>query len=231
MDIPRYLVIRQALETKINNGILKPGSRVPSESEISIEFAVSRMTARRALVDLDNAGLIARSPGKGSFVKSKLDKPTLISVPSPSLNFSDSSTVTLKVLDLKETPSDQRLQQDFLKANEFSMIKGVFLYNNGVSPERLQYVYVLPEYYSAFIKQKFSKISPEGYLEWSLPSDTVSKNIQAVTLRASEIHYLEDFEKNDHASLLMKERRITNKKVTSVIYNYYLREDFIIGDW
>ena len=127
MDIPRYLVIRQALETKINNGILKPGSRVPSESEISIEFAVSRMTARRALVDLDNAGLIARSPGKGSFVKSKLDKPTLISVPSPSLNFSDSSTVTLKVLDLKETLSDQRLQQDFLKANEFSMIKGVFL--------------------------------------------------------------------------------------------------------
>ena len=41
----------------------------------------------------------------------------------------------------------------------------------------------------------------------------------------------EDFEKNDHASLLIKERRITNKKVTSVIYNYYLREDFIIGDW
>ena len=147
------------------------------------------------------------------------------------MNFSDSSTVTLKVLDLKETTSDQRLQQDFLKANEFSMIKGVFLYNNGVSPERLQYVYVLPEYYSAFIKQKFSKISPEGYLEWSLPSDTVSKNIQAVSLSASEIHYLEDFEKNDHASLLIKERRITNKKVTSVIYNYYLREDFIIGDW
>ena len=105
------------------------------------------------------------------------------------------------------------------------------MYNNDVSPERLQYVYVLPEYYSAFIKQKFSKISPEEYLEWSLPSDTVSKNIQAVSLSASEIHYLEDFEKNDHASLLIKERRITNKKVTSVIYNYYLREDFIIGDW
>ena len=34
MDIPRYLVNRQALETKIKNGILKPGSRVPSESEI-----------------------------------------------------------------------------------------------------------------------------------------------------------------------------------------------------
>ena len=64
-----------------------------------------------------------------------------------------------------------------------------------------------------------------------MPSDTVSKNIQAVSLSTSEIHYLEDFEKNDHASLLIKERRITNKKVTSVIYNYYLREDFIIGDW
>ena len=114
----------------------------------------------------------------------------MISVPSASLNFSDSSTVTLKVLDLKETLSDQRLQQDFLKANEFSMIKGVFLYNNDVSPERLQYVYVLPEYYSAFIKQKFSKISPEGYLEWSLPSDTVSKNIQAVSLSAVSYTHL-----------------------------------------
>ena len=59
--------------------------------------------------------------------------------------------------------------------------------------------------------------------------DDKSQSFQCIASKHQA--YLEDFEKNDHASLLIKERRITNKKVTSVIYNYYLREDFIIGDW
>ena len=71
MQTPRYLVIKQFIENKINSGLWKPGSRVPSEAELTLEFAVSRMTARRALSELDNDGLISRSAGKGSFVSSK----------------------------------------------------------------------------------------------------------------------------------------------------------------
>lgn len=44
------------------------GDRLPTEKELSEQFSVSRITSKRALVELEQEGLITRSRGKGSFV-------------------------------------------------------------------------------------------------------------------------------------------------------------------
>jgi GntR family transcriptional regulator len=41
---------------------------VPSERELSEQFAVSRMTARQALTELANEGVLRREQGRGTFV-------------------------------------------------------------------------------------------------------------------------------------------------------------------
>lgn len=68
---PLYEVIYRHYEKKILEGSLEAGSKLPSETELSQEFNVSRITAVRALKELELRKLINRVKGSGSFVNDK----------------------------------------------------------------------------------------------------------------------------------------------------------------
>lgn len=63
-----YLKIKEALKHQIRIGKLSTGDRIMSETEICSSFGVSRISAKRALDELEKEGYIARFQGKGSFV-------------------------------------------------------------------------------------------------------------------------------------------------------------------
>ncbi len=60
--------ITGALETEIGAGRLPPGTRLPTEAELSARFAVNRHTVRRAMEELQSRGLVRIEQGRGSFV-------------------------------------------------------------------------------------------------------------------------------------------------------------------
>ena len=67
-SVPLYTQIRETLRARILDGTYQPHQQLPSETEMIETFAVSRITVRQALSDLQNEGLIFRLHGKGTFV-------------------------------------------------------------------------------------------------------------------------------------------------------------------
>jgi GntR family transcriptional regulator, phosphonate transport system regulatory protein len=56
------------IQGDIASGTCKPGTRLPTEAELSTRFGVNRHTVRRALEELSRGGLVRVEQGRGSFV-------------------------------------------------------------------------------------------------------------------------------------------------------------------
>src|SRR5215471_3501732 len=65
---PLYRQLSDVLREEIRRGVYGPLDRLPSEHELAREHAISRITARQALAELERAGLVFRLQGRGSFV-------------------------------------------------------------------------------------------------------------------------------------------------------------------
>ena len=67
-DLPLYQQIHHLLRHRILTGQYAPGSKIPSESELCNDLAVSRVTVREALRALVRADMLVKVHGKGTFV-------------------------------------------------------------------------------------------------------------------------------------------------------------------
>jgi len=65
----RWTEIADSLRTSIAQGELRPGDRLPSEKVVSAQWGVCRMTAHRALSELEREGLVVRKRRVGTIVR------------------------------------------------------------------------------------------------------------------------------------------------------------------
>lgn len=66
---PLYMIILEDLKARILNGEFKADQQLPTEVELAEQSGVSRITSKRALIELEREGLIYRKRGSGSYVK------------------------------------------------------------------------------------------------------------------------------------------------------------------
>jgi len=66
--LPLYHQLKTAIEERIDSGEWSPGMQVPPERELCEHFAVSRITVRRALSELEARGRLTRKQGVGTFI-------------------------------------------------------------------------------------------------------------------------------------------------------------------
>lgn len=79
--LPLYQQLAEDLRRKIREGVYPEGGQLPTESELSAEYDVSRITVRNAIKLLMEDKLVSSKQGKGTFVSSsKVERN--ISVPS-----------------------------------------------------------------------------------------------------------------------------------------------------
>ncbi|MCC6802101.1 MAG: GntR family transcriptional regulator [Anaerolineae bacterium] len=69
---PLYEQIKDYLLAGIQSGEFQPGARIPSERDLSERFNVSRLTANKAVKQLERAGIVYAQVGKGTFISPAL---------------------------------------------------------------------------------------------------------------------------------------------------------------
>ena len=67
--IPAYRQLYTSLKKEIKEGRYKPGTFLPTESEMEAEYGVSRTTVRRAISLLTNEGYLSVTQGRGTEVQ------------------------------------------------------------------------------------------------------------------------------------------------------------------
>ena len=67
--IPLYYQLKEKIKQQIEDGTIKPGEKLLSESEMIKEYFIGRLTVREALSQLVNEGYLEKQHGKGTFCK------------------------------------------------------------------------------------------------------------------------------------------------------------------
>lgn len=65
---PLYQQLMRRLQNDVVAGVYPAGGRIPSEQVLCETYGVSRVTVRKAMLDLVQEGLLVRRQGKGTFV-------------------------------------------------------------------------------------------------------------------------------------------------------------------
>jgi GntR family transcriptional regulator len=106
---PVYAQLAESLRQQILAGSYLPGERLPSENMLVEMYKVSPMTVRRAINLLASQGIVATARGSGTFVKEVELGSASFYLQDLKEIFSDDATTTVKLLEARFQPADERV--------------------------------------------------------------------------------------------------------------------------
>ena len=157
--------IKEHIRRKIDTGVWETGDRIPSESMISREFGVSRMTVNRALKELEVERRITRVQGVGSFVAKVMPQAPLFEIQSIRTEIESRGEVhTCRVLALEARAADDRnaRRMQVPAGSEIYYLQALHL--SGGRPLQLEHRYVRPRMAPEFLDQDFTRETASDYL-------------------------------------------------------------------
>ena len=189
---PRYQQLKDLIIHRIARGELRPHDRVPSEHELVDAMSVSRMTANRALRELNDEGYVERIAGRGTFVADYRSQSHLLEVQNIADEIAGrghrhASTVVRK--------SRQHARGDVAKALQVEQGTNVFHlllvhYENG-APIQVEDRHVLASFAPDCLTQDFAHVTPSAYLTTIAPLQEADHVVRAVMPNAAVRQHLQ----------------------------------------
>lgn len=177
---PRYQQLKDLIIERISRGELLPSDRVPSENELVESEKVSRMTANRALRELNNEGYVERVAGRGTFVADYRSRSHLVEVH----NIADEierrgHTHSSQVV----RQSRQRARGEVAKALHVEQGTEVFhlllVHCENGTPIQIEDRHVLTSFAPACLAQDFEAVTPSAYLTGVAPLQEAEQVVRA----------------------------------------------------
>lgn len=177
---PRYQQLKDFIIEQISSGELQPSDRVPSENELVESKSVSRMTANRALRELNDEGYVERVAGRGTFVSDYRSRSDLVEVQNIAdeiarRGHTHSSSVMRQSL--------QHARGEIAKALHVNQGTDVFhlllVHSENEVPIQVEDRYVLASFAPECLQQDFEAITPSAYLTGVAPLQEAEQAVRA----------------------------------------------------
>jgi GntR family histidine utilization transcriptional repressor len=177
---PRYQQLKESIIARISNGELQPSDRVPSENELVGATGVSRMTANRALRELNHEGYVERIAGVGTFVADLKATSHALEVRNIAdeihLRGHEHSSVVLKC----ETRLASQDVSELLHIKLNSAINHVLIvHRENEMPIQIEDRFVNKDFAPEFLGQDFSLVTPSAYLSSIAPLQEAEHVVRA----------------------------------------------------
>ena len=190
--LPRYREIARELKEQIEEGTYQEHQAIPSEPELAKLYEVSRMTARQAINELVDEGVLYRIKGKGTYVNHQKYEKSIHGLTS----FSED------MMQKGFKPSSHLIQKNYIQANDVIAAKLQIKPGDEVieltrvrladeEPMALEIVY-LPMAIIKDVPETIGSISLYDYIEQDLGLliDYSIQEIEAVSLDEEVSQYL-----------------------------------------
>lgn len=188
---PRFQVIKQHILAQIHAGIWQQGTLVPSENQLASQFAVSRMTARRALSELTEAAVLERTQGTGTFVADQLPTGSALEIRNIADEVAERHhTHRAEVLNLESCVLDGNMANALsLPLGHRAFFSRIIHFENDL-PIQLEERTVHPDRAPEYLLQDFTAVTPNQYLSAQIPLSEADHWIEAVLPQASQADWL-----------------------------------------
>ena len=178
---PRYAAIKSYIVDAINRGALRPGDRIQSEAELMRHFGVSRMTAHRALRELQDVGVVIRMPGVGSFVADPSAKGHIIEIRNIADEIrSRGHAHSALVVSNKSQKSDRAMAALLGVSPGTQIFHSVIVHREAGVPIQLEDRLVLASAAPGYDMADFTKITPNEHLMRTAPLERVDHTVRAI---------------------------------------------------
>lgn len=179
---PRYLAIKRYIRAQIENYCWPVNFQVPSENQLAQEFAVSRMTARRALSELTDEGLLARTQGLGTFVAEPVAAGSLLEVRNIADEISaQGHNYTNRILQLTPANASARVARALGLCDGATVFYSVIVHLDNALPVQWEERYTNPALAPDYLQQDFSSQTPNAYLSRVAPLTGAETRVEAIS--------------------------------------------------
>lgn len=215
-DLPLYEMVKSHVKLKVETGEWPTNHRIPSENKIVDTLGVSRMTANRALRELAAEGVITRVQGRGSFVAPKKRSAGAMGVRNIAEEIRERGLVHRARIILTQTEISGPDLSAALEVEVGSAVHhSIILHEEDDVPIQLEDRFVNAGIAPDYLKQDFSRITPNAYLTSIAPILRTEQFIEAVSPQPWECKLLA-IGRNEPCLLVRRRTWSSGGAVTSV---------------
>ncbi|MDR6964989.1 histidine utilization repressor [Shewanella putrefaciens] len=181
MATPKFAEIKQYIISSIESGEWEEHARVPSENQLADLFTCSRMTARRALTELTDSGVLERSQGLGTFVAGCKSQSSMLAIRNIADEIKDRGHgYSVQQWVLEQVAASQSIAIALGLEHGATVFHSILVHCEQGLPLQVEERYVNPELVPDYLLQDFTQLTPHEYLSQVAPLTEAHHTIEAI---------------------------------------------------